>query len=303
MRGATRLDYDFVLRGTRIGDQLSLERITVNGDLNMNAGSVGGSLLMANATIRQNVNFRFLGVGRNLDSRAARLRRLDLTGAHIGGTLRLGDEQLPMVHWEEKGELILQNASAGILRDRNDSWPEDVRLDGFVYGRLDRLGDMVQEGGDWFKKWLERDRLYSTQSYRQLASVLRDAGYEEMADDILFANRERERSEADVLGWRWWRLLALKCLIGYGYGWKTFRVLFWVVAFVGFGVYILRRTGETNKGFWYSLDMILPGIRLSEDHYNSRLGNPRAQYYFFFHQLVGYVLIVFVIAALSGLTE
>jgi hypothetical protein len=72
------------------------------------------------------------------------------------------------------------------------------------------------------------------------------------------------------------------------------------------------------RGFWFSFDYLLPVIRLREDHYKevalASIAQARFPYlgvqlsipvrgYFYFHQIVGYILVFFLIAALSGIIE
>lgn len=56
-------------------------------------------------------------------------------------------------------------------------------------------------------------------------------------------------------------------------------------------------------GFWYSLDMLLPVIQLRERHYTDVDLITWVRYYFYIHKVIGYVLVFFVIAGLSGLAE
>ena len=95
----------------------------------------------------------------------------------------------------------------------------------------------------------------------------------------------------------------MRSVIGYGYGWRTFFALFWLGGLVIVGrVVLLVAREEGDIGFWYSLDMVLPVVRLKEQHYTVDL-KTWAQYYFYAHQMIGYVLLFYVIAGLSGLTE
>ena len=95
----------------------------------------------------------------------------------------------------------------------------------------------------------------------------------------------------------------MRYLIGYGYGWRFFYAAGWMFGITCLGTLLLRCAGERDKGFWYSLDMILPLVRLDERHYNGELPSRRLTWYFYGHQLVGYFLILIVIAGLSGLME
>jgi len=93
-----------------------------------------------------------------------------------------------------------------------------------------------------------------------------------------------------------------------GYGYRIYYSGFWFCFFVVTGVLVLRLSGEGARhsmpwGISYSVDLLLPIIRLREYHYSNveLVGWPR--YYFYFHQLMGYVLASFLVAGLSGLIE
>src|SRR5713101_8360348 len=135
---------------------------------------------------------------------------------------------------------------------------------------------------------------------RELASVLRKARYEDKANNILYAGRERERQEETSRLRRAWLFLQ-EIVIGYGY--RISLAFFWVIGFVLFGAWVFRRTDEAQRegmprGYAYSFDMLLPLVKLRERHYDIDLaGWPR--YYFYFHKLVGYMLTSFLIAGLS----
>jgi hypothetical protein len=146
-----------------------------------------------------------------------------------------------------------------------------------------------------------------------------------MADDVLYAGRERERVEA------WQRaksirdyaraagLLLLKSTVGYGYGYRYFRALEWVLLFVLLGIAVLLLSSADKVAgtiVWsaqgvftyllalglFSLDLLLPIIELHKPHYNIVLDG-MARYYFAFHKLMGYALASFLIAGLAGLTK
>ncbi len=97
--------------------------------------------------------------------------------------------------------------------------------------------------------------------------------------------------------------------IGYGYGYGYFYSLVGMAVLVLVGVGVLRLTGEQKKqqipvDFWYSLDMVLPIIRLREAHYEEvDLVSRPARIYFYAHKTLGYLLLFFFIAGLSGLTK
>ena len=123
--------------------------------------------------------------------------------------------------------LTLQNVTVDALQDTVPAWPDclDRELEGFAYIRF---GGFEEQGGqegdppyargsDRFIRWLEADKSFSPQPYWQLARVLEDAGHENMAGDLRYEGRERERSELGLTEARWWGLSALYATIGYGY--------------------------------------------------------------------------------------
>ncbi len=100
----------------------------------------------------------------------------------------------------------------------------------------------------------------------------------------------------------------LNSTIGYGYGYRYFRTLYWMIALVIFGAAVLRISGQgrANKMPWglsYSLDHLLPIIELRKYHYDQIQLTGWARYYFYLHKLMGYVLASFLIAGLAGLTQ
>ena len=176
-----------------------------------------------------------------------------------------------------------------------------------MVGMLVKLNtrDPYQRSREWFVRWLKSDATYSPQPYLHLATVLRAAGHEDKADAILYENREVQRGLPRISWTRWIFLSGLKVTIGYGYGGRYFWVLGWVgfFALVGAGLLFVRDETDNGErlGFWYSLDMLLPGIRLRENHYDVDLGYKWTRRYFAVHKIVGYVLVFFVLAGLAGL--
>ena len=310
----TRFLGDFVLRGTEVGDQLSMVDVKFNRRFHLEAVTTGGTLFLRESVLCREANLRFIRVGRNLDARGGTFWRVDLTSSRVDGALRLGSlcdgdrpdfPCWPRNWWRGSGNrLILQNTRVGALEDTNTSWPDELELDGFTYERLVRLGRGEMEGrgkeGKWFEGWLRRNVTSSPQPYQQLASVLRAAGHEERAHDVLYANSTREHKEAT--GWKRAWLWALWLFIGYGHGWRTFVALLWAVALVGVGRLVLWWYEENERGVWYCIDLVIPVVRLSEQHYEVELTTD-AKYYFYGHQILGYILIFFVIGGLSGLTQ
>ena len=300
------------LNYARVGGQLVLTGSTFKESLRMEGIHIGQNLSMRNIDgLRegQPVIMGYAEILGTLDISGSQLPSLNLIGTKIQGEFRLD----PSPTWRTGAILTLRNTEVGALQDEQDAWPETLDLKDFTYTRL---GGWNQEGEtpvtnrevSWFCNWLEKQPCYSPQPYQQLANVLLKAGHRERADEILYAGRERERKSTH--GWaRVWMGL-LNGTIGYGY--KTWRSLEWAVlaVFVGMDVLILHGilcphqivVKGIPEEFAYSLDMLLPGVQLSKQHFDIVLDG-WIKYYFYVHRLIGVVLGSFLIAGLSGLTK
>jgi hypothetical protein len=308
MRGSEEEPAEFAdvdLTGAKINGECSLDEVMIKGKLNMKSLVVGQDLLLKDV---------------------AACSELDLSGSKVQNELRL-----PSQVWSGNCQLFLRNAHASVLHDREDAWPRQVELDGFTYDRWRGLGENGDPRGDawfrrkWYKRWLAKDQTYSPQPYEQLASVLRKSGEPAMASYVLYEGREMARRAA-WFKWRYFRggrielfrfigMTLLKSTIGYGLGLLYFRSLWWIVGFTALGMAVLflgatvldTNTGLTKAqlGFGdslvFSLQKLLPLVQF-EKFDQVQLG-PFARWYFYIHQLAGYVLALFLGAGLAGLTQ
>ncbi len=309
------------LRGAKVGDSISMAASIFKDKLDMSFLQVGGSVymregakfdkpvFMAFAKVSHNVDLSGSIFPSELDILGKISTTLDLTGTQIKGELRLGSSVHRSTRWNKRAKLTLRNTTIGALQDHENAWPDELELVGFTYSRLGGFGagerySMARRDISWIKKWLEKQRSYSPQPYEQLGKVLRETGYKKKANDILYAGKKRERSEATWLNWL--NLILQEIFVGYGY---RIRYTFgWVIALTLFGAFMLWKTGQglsnnVPDSIFYSLDMLLPIIKLDEAHYKIPLTSSVAKYYFYFHKLSGYVLASFLIAGLSGITK
>jgi len=299
------------LQNAKIDNQLELTSSKFTGPLIMDGLQVGSNLVLRGAKLNKEslpFNLIFAEIGLSLFIEDSTLPSLNLTGAKIHGALVLGRQGYTSLSWHSDSQLILRNTEVGAIQDLPNVWPEKLELDGFTYAHLGVVGaegdeDSADRDASWYIDWLARQVKYSPQPYEQLASVLRKAGHAGKADDILYAGRNRE---LDAAGWLdYTRLLLLKVFIGYGY--RIYYSFGWFLLFVGIGVFVLWKTGQgrvhkMSYGVSYSVDMLLPIIRLRKHHEMIDLCGP-ARYYFYFHKVMGYILVSFFIAGLSGLTK
>ena len=316
---------DVDLVGARVDGTLSVVDSVFDGDLSMDSAFVGDNFFLERAKFRRPIDMQFVHVGSNLDLRATSLTSVDLTSARITGDFRLGSSNVKEIVWssgrDAAGNIVapritLLNTTVGILQDTVSSWPDELEreLQGFTYGALGGFGAVAEDAAhvresDWFIDWLDRDNSFSPQPYRHLAQLLVETGHAGMATDVRFGSRVREREELSIWEFKWWMLWGLQLTVGFGYGNWNFLALGWAGLFIIVGTTVLRVFREDGGipaderlGIWYSIDMLLPVIRLRERHYEIDLFG-KARYYFFFHKIVGYLLTFFVIAGLSGLAD
>ena len=311
----------------RIGQNLVLTSAQVAGAIDLTAAEIGQEVSFCETSAAGDIDLVFAKLESNLDLCGGHYQKLDLTGTSIAGELRLDDR----VTWSRDAEFILRNTSTNALHDSPKAWPKDIELDGFVYHRFgghnaDADSSLRKRGSAWFVEWLADDVPHTPQPYRQCAKVLNDMGHPEMADDVLYAGRERDRKEMlengdylSAVG-----LWLLRSTIGYGHGaLRYFRTLNWAAGLTALGVLVLMLTGDhTNldgnvpiqtASAWehvinivqaasYSLNKLLPIIDLPVHHHDVKLGT-FGKLYFQAHKLAGYILALFLLAGITGLTK
>ena len=324
LNGAT-IAGDVVLRGTKVAGRLDMSQSVLHGKLDMSFASITSDLLIGDTELKKPANLASLTVDSDLDVRGSILRGLNLTYAQIKGVLLLVPSANKKIKWEshkdkngilQNPKLILRNASVGRLQDTGDAWPKnlELELDGFTYKRFETGGKGVlgEKTSKWFVGWLEKDKSYSPQPYLHLVDVLRAAGYDEEANVIFSAKRDRELQESNIalsvfIGLARW----VAENIGYPYSLRFLVGVIWSTCLVFLGTLILYITGEQKRHRWilpslldsacYSLDLLLPVVRLRELHYTVVNLNKYARYYFYAHQILGYALIYITFGYLPGL--
>jgi hypothetical protein len=267
----------------------------------------------------------FARISGNVDIRGSTLAELNVSGAFIGGELRLGIWSKTPTVWRTKdgkpGDLILINTRIANLSDEENAWPSEghLRLDGFSFGRLggfeiDTGREMRRRGMSWWDNWARRDPAYSPTPYEQLAAALVAAGDRDAADEIRFLGRVRQRQTDMNWGSRIFSGI-LQYGAGFGIGGYTFRVLYWVILIsIAGAVYLWTcvPAAHTHGPIWClgaSLARLLPVIEVNKeftDFFNDpdrkRLTGWQS-FVFSLVGLVGWVLGLVLLAAISGLTQ
>jgi uncharacterized membrane protein YgaE (UPF0421/DUF939 family) len=90
-----------------------------------------------------------------------------------------------------------------------------------------------------------------------------------------------------------------------GHGYHAARLFYSIIVLLIVGVLVLQLSGEARKyalgtGISFCLDLLLPILKLRAKHYNIDL-RAGVRHYFYFHQLMGYVLAFFIVANLSAI--
>lgn len=304
--GALLLDGIFVKRLLQIS-QADL------GVVRMAGARIGQDLNLHQTKARQTVWMTNIKVGQNLTLSQGSFQMLSLSQAQIEQTLdiRGADFQL----------LDLRGASANTVWDGRQCkpdgdcgppWSKSQLLDGFRYqrlgGTLAGLGTpLANRPSDWYVALLAQQKQFSPLPYEQIADLLRAAGQTETADDVRYAGMERERAEAWGSSWsRWSWLTTIKWLIGYGLGYRQFVALMWLVVLVAIGAVVLRFEDRArSRGLMWcialSFERLIPIEYFSQEFEEFSMKSWPRYYFVFFHQPMGYVLAIFVVAAATGM--
>ena len=206
----------------------------------------------------------------------------------VGGEFRLDGAGKP--RWTLRdggpGDLVLRNTRIGDLMDARDAWPAPghLALDGFAFDDLGgfegKYGtEMRARGMRWWDDWARLDPKYTPTPYTQLAAALSKSGDPDDANEVRYLGREPERETVCADAWRLGSAgscalsTALKWGAGYGIGYYSFRVLFWLVFYSLLGAVILsfsrRALAHPTRGklwcFGASLSRLLPGIEINKE--------------------------------------
>jgi hypothetical protein len=200
MRNGAEFAGEVVLRGAIIGGQLNMDHAKFSGPVNIQSMQVSRGLFMRNSEFESSVEIFFSQIGGSVDLSDSKLQSLDLLGTSTA------------------------------LQDLPDAWPDEIELVGFTYSRLGgfdagEVHSMAKREISWMKEWLGKQKSYSPRPYQQLAQVLKNAGYEDKATEILFEGKKRQQKETKTLSLNWLGLFLQRIFIGYGY--CNYYVLFW----------------------------------------------------------------------------
>jgi hypothetical protein len=223
---------------------------------------------------------------------------LNLERATVSGPLRMESAVL-------QGILNLTAAKTSSYRDDQASWPQNLRLDGFVYDAIE--GASAKERLAWLR---HNESGYSPQIYDQLASVYRADGHDEDARRILIAKQRRRSAAGNLAGRIWGWLLYLTV----GYGYRTWLAALWLIGLLILGTWLFGSVyrGEltpANKPdvqpafqpFLYTLDLLLPVVSLHVR--DAWIAHDAAQVWSVVFIIMGWILASAVVLSLTGLLK
>jgi hypothetical protein len=223
----------------QVGHDLKCRKgLTVEGEISLIGAHVRGSVDFKRAQLtnpgKRALSASGLTVEQDMDCGKdfMALGEVDLSGAHINGQLSFDDATLSN---PTKVALRLQHLRARELRlqlntrpdgivdftyghvttlaDHPATWPEDIRLRGFVY---DSLHEASSIGVATRLCWLAGDvEGYLPEPYEQLAAAYRRAGREDDARKVAIAKQRRRRQTLNLSGKAWNSIL--HWTVGYGY--------------------------------------------------------------------------------------
>jgi hypothetical protein len=200
--GAERIDNAIFASGVKIRRNLNLTEADVVGTIILTGAVIGGDIDCTSANLCRNG-----GTALRLDT--ARIDgsvmlsgnfstegELSFAKAVVGHRIQLEPDQ----PFDDNVKLDLRDASAGSLSNSRNGFPakDNLKIHGFVFGALDHMGSAdsppaATDENDWLSRQKSDD--FSSQSYEQMATVLRHMGLEDDAIAVLIAKNDRESFE------------------------------------------------------------------------------------------------------------
>jgi hypothetical protein len=201
-----------------------------------------------------------------------------------------------------QGILDLTAAKTSSYHDNRASWPQKLRLDGFVYDAIE--GASATERLEWLRR---NEKGYSPQIYEQLAAVYRRTGHAENARRILIAKQHRRFAQSNLAG----KLGGFLLHWTVGYGYRTWQAGLWLAGLLVLGTvlfgYVVRgdlvpasktTTSPPFQPFLYTLDLLLPVASLHQR--DGWVAHDAAQWWSVFFIVMGWLLATAVVLSLTG---
>jgi len=311
---------------TDIGNQLILYNCSIlpnkisqehSRDLNLYSIRTKQSVYINRVSVRDEIFLEGAEIEGDLILLGTHLSYMNARSSNVSGSLSLGLNQgSPMMwtSWTGHSTLDLTNARLGGIRSPEllEVWPQLIEFHNLSFKSFssDFCGaSSCAHSESWYGDWLSRQggERKSFEPYKEVIDLLLAQGQVSEALDLGVVGHDVEREDSYKHGEfiRYILLSLYRYTVGYGY--KLYWVVYSILFFVIVGALIFRQTPEARRrhmpvGLFYSFDLLLPIIRLREAHYKIDLKG-KARYYFYFHKLVGWVLSLILVAALSGIAK
>jgi hypothetical protein len=305
---------DVELTGTHINGYWWGAGADVSGKVDAGSMTISGDANLRDVKFTGTTNFQNSSILNNLDISGGTFSILDMTNAKVVGEMFLGryepdQNTVISAHYKQNKDasLILANVNANSWGAGKDGWPL-INIAGFNYSYFE-IFDLGQpsEIGEWgISTLLKNDQSGSLQPYEQYATSLATRGFASQADDVRFAERERERSRS--VGLHWLLLIMSRWLIGYGYGNGYFNALGWMALMVIIARIMIWVTNEnhlreTKLDVLYCIDVFVPFLQLRGGTSEIKTESNILFWYLIFHRISGYILGSFVLAGIAGWTK
>lgn len=315
--GALRVGGDLRFRDVEV-DQIALQSATIGGSvlfqrsttdrLDFSDSTIGGMLQIyagestdPMAVIATEVSL-LRAVLDGLIIQQARVGGVDVSYASINGPLVLYEV------WDEGSFLRLASASAQSISVTAGHLPAYIELGGFIVEQWRDPGpDMV--GASWFlDEWFgpSRNGIEQTPAaYFELARVLEEDGFIDIAADLSYAGSDRLRASLRLSDPTRWRYEFHRLAVGYGH--RPTRPLYFAAVITIVGVVMLRPWEQANGGSltWpraamYSVGRLVPGagILAMEEMPALHLWQ---EMWFSIQAAVGWLVMIWIVAWLTGL--
>ncbi|MFF7975478.1 oxidoreductase [Streptomyces sp. NPDC007905] len=270
------------LRGAKLANPyarlaLNAPQLTVERTLYLTPAGVGNPLLSGTTPARGTRIQRFecqggvrLDDGRFGDAVDLERARFDLTDDQVLSLRRVQTPELRFLgDAPQRGQVLLSGARVVNLVDRAGSWPGpgSLHMGGFTYENLVPRGPFpLSRRLDWVAAATAE---YNPEPYERLAAVLRAAGEDEDAREVLLA-KQRRRRETLPLAAKFWGY-AQDLTVAYGY--RPGRAAVWMAVLWAAGTLAFSHAdhppmNSSGHPSWspalFTLDLLLPVIDLGQ---------------------------------------
>lgn len=299
----------------RVGEVAYFRQVDLSGPLLL-SGADFEALILGGAPAPKELDLDGTVVDREMRMQTIKLDILNAAGLHVNGQTFLQDVEITR-------DVDLTNAHFQDLSFQDSIiWPRQessLRMDGITFASISPGKEKIIPGSNssgtqarwkWLlDNWVDRST-FSPQVYQQLQTAFQNVGLTDLSNNAFERMKIRERTGGHLspLGKLWnflqWLLV--------GYGREPQRALAWSIAVVAFGCFVFRskymtvRKAEdgtmTYNAFWYSLGLFLPlETLLASDVWVPKQDDRFRRNYARIHTILGWILIPFGLAAITGL--